>query len=263
MNKKVIRLLALVLVAVSLFSLCSCDFGGEEDEKIKYARAIPQTKNEILERLNLVISDVKTQKPAVSYSLDQDADGADCENEYVDAAFKTVANELTQEEFEQSSEYGQSAKDVFPLMGSENAAKLEPTDIRSAFITDNLHDRYYVIYVTIYPEFNPTQDSGVFGKIFKITDDSEIINNFKSVAQFMTFDSYNANYHIGTIKATIDKETDHLTKLELHRDVAVDTVITGQGTLATVGTVPLTFNYNSTANYSMNWDDPSTSKVES
>ena len=263
MNRKLIRILALVLVAVSLFSLCSCSLDAEEEEKIKYARDIPHTKNEILARLNLVISDVKTQKPAVSYSLDQDAGGADCENKYVDAAFNTVADELTQESFDASSEYGQSAKDVFPLMGSENAAKLEPTDIRSAFITDNLHDRYYTIYITIYPEFNPTQDNGVFGKIFNITDDSEIINNFKSVSQFMTFDSYNANYHIGTIKATIDKETDHLTKLELHRDVDVETVITGQGTLATVGTVPLTFNYNSTANYSINWDDPSTAKVES
>lgn len=263
MNRKLIRILALVLVAVSLFSLCSCSLDAEEEEKIKYARDIPHTKNEILARLNLVISDVKTQKPAVSYSLDQDAGGADCENKYVDAAFNTVADELTQESFDASSEYGQSAKDVFPLMGSENAAKLEPTDIRSAFITDNLHDRYYTIYITIYPEFNPTQNNGVFGKIFNITDDSEIINNFKSVSQFMTFDSYNANYHIGTIKATIDKETDHLTKLELHRDVDVETVITGQGTLATVGTVPLTFNYNSTANYSINWDDPSTAKVES
>jgi hypothetical protein len=263
-NKNLVRISALIISLIMIFSLCSCNTNQSDDdqEEIKYAEAIPQNKEEILDRLNEVIAAAKSAKPAISYSLDQGAKGADCENKYVKASFKTVADKITAQKFSQSTKYGESTKDVFPLMGSDNPGALALNDIRSAIITDNKKDTTYTILIKIYPETNPTQTSGVYGKLFKVDSHTDILKNFESVSNLMTANSYDAEYGTGTVKAIIDKATGHITKLELHRDVAITTQITGQGTLASVGTVQLKFNYNSTANYSLNWDNPDTDIVE-
>ena len=78
----------------------------------------------------------------------------------------------------------------------------------------------------------------------------------------MTIDDYDAQYQVGKIIAVVSKETDRLSELKLEREIRVETEVTGQNTLAEMGTVPLAFTYSSTANYSVNWDDPNTAEVE-
>ena len=262
MNKKLIRLLSLSMAVIMLFSLCSCNSYDDEEKEIKYASAVPQTKGEILVRFNEVMASAKNGNPAISFSLDQGAGGADCENKYVKAAFKTVSKDITKESFGEKTEYGASSKDIFPQMGKTDAAALELNDIRSAVITDNETDDTYTILIKIYPETNPDQDNSVYGKIFKIEKDADILKNFDIVKHLMTADSYSATYGTGTIKAIIDKTSDHLVKLELHRDVRIETAVTGQGTLASVGTVPLAFDYNSTEKFDLDWDNPETDSIE-
>ena len=77
----------------------------------------------------------------------------------------------------------------------------------------------------------------------------------------MTAESYTATYGIGTITAEINKTTDHLVKLWLSRDVNVETEVTGQGTLESVGTVPLKFLYKSTSYNELDWDNPATEDI--
>ena len=262
MNKKLIRILSIALAAVMLFSLCSCDTYVEEEEEIKYASEVPADKAAIVERFNKVVADAKAGKPAVSYSLDQGTGKCDCENEYVKASFKTVANLITDESFGLSTEYGQDTTDILPVMGKADAGKVELADVRTAFITDNATDKTYTITITINPEENPDQDTSVYGKLFKIEKDEDILKNFDNVKHLMTADKYSANYKVGSIKAVINKSTDHLIKLELHRDVRVETEVTGQGTLADVGTVALAFDYNSTAKYDLDWNNPDTEAIE-
>lgn len=262
MNKKLIRFLSVALAIVMLFSLCSCDTYEEEDEKIKYASEVPSGKEAIVARFNDVIAAAKSGKPAISYSLKQGAGGCDCENQYIKASFKTVSKMITNEKFGMSTAYGEATTDIFPLMGTENPAVLSVADIRSAFITDNANDTNYTILIKINPEKNPEQGNGVYGKLYQINKDEDILKNFDIVKDFMTADGYSATYGIGTIKAVINKTTDSLVKLELSRDVRVETEVTGQGTLESVGTVPLAFNYNSTANYDLDWDNPATDDIE-
>ena len=57
------------------------------------------------------------------------------------------------------------------------------------------------------------------------------------------------------MQVIVDKATDHVTKVELSRTAAIETEITGQGTLASVGTLPLKFKYYSTANYEIVWPE--------
>lgn len=263
MNKKFIRIICAVLSVAMLFTLCSCTVSNEDEEKtIPYKSDVPADKLAVIDRLNAVIADAKNSKPAVSYSLSQGAGGCDCENKYVKAAFKTLADAITKESFSQETKYGESTRDIFPLMGSDKAGCISATDVSTAFITDNVPDKTYTITVTVNGEENPGQN-GTFGKLYKIEQDDEIMKNFDIIKDFITAEGYSAVYKQGVIKAVIDKATDHLIKLELKRDVTVTTEVTGNGTLASITTVPLSFNYNSTANYSLDWDNPDTDAIES
>lgn len=262
MNKKLFRIMALALALVMVFSLCSCDTYDEDEEKIIYASEIPSGKEAIVARFNDVLAAAKAGKPAISYGLSQGTGGCDCENEYVKAGFKTVAKLITKEGFGMSTQYGEDTTEIFPLMGSTQAGSLSTADVRTAYITDNATDANYIIYIKINPENNPEQGEGVYGGLYKLTKDEDILKNFENVSHLMTAESYSASYRIGTIKAIINKTTDHLVKLELSRDARIETEVTGQGTLASVGTVPLSFDYHSTANYDLDWNDPQTEDIE-
>ena len=261
MNKKLIRLISLALAAIMVFSLCSCSTNPAEEEtttEIPYASESPAGKAEIVERFNKLMADTKnaTDYEEMKYWLDQSAGGCECENKYVKAAFKTVADKMTKESFGLSTadeENPSTPKDCFPVMGSDDAGALSLADVRSALISDNKGDAHYTIILKINPETNPEQEDSVYGKLYKISKDEDILANFDSVKDFVTAEEYSATYGIGTIKMVVDKKTDHVTKLELSRSVAIETEITGQGTLASVGTVPMSFEYTSTANYEIIW----------
>lgn len=255
MNKKIKRIVSFLLVAILAFSLCAC--GEIEEEVVQRASAIPQTKAEIFDYFCKALDMVKEQTPAVSYGLSQDAGSADCENSNIEAAFPTIAKLMTVGDGAETA-YGEDCSAIFP----DN--KLELNDIKSANIVDidDVTSRSYTITLTIWDENNPNQDDSVFGKIYKISKDEDILEEMKKASAYFTVESYDAEYQIGTIRAVISKETDRLEELSLERSVEVSTEITGQNTFAEVGTVPLSFNYSSTENYSINWDDPNTSEVE-
>ena len=263
MNKKLIRMLSLALAAIMLFSLCSCDTTYDDEKKeIKYASEIPSGKAAIVDRFNSVLAAAKAEKPAVRFNLGQGTGGCECDNEYVKASFKTVANLITKESFGVETKFGEDTTDALPVRGTDKAGALAVSDVRTAFITDNKADDTYTITIKINSEANPEQDGSTFGKLFKIEKDEEILKNFENIKHLMTAESYSASYTGGSIKAVIDKTSDHLVKLELRRDARIETEVTGHGTLESVGTVPLSFNYNSTEKYELDWDNPETTEIE-
>ena len=72
MKKKIFRVISLVLAAVMTLSLCSC-MSNMEEEVIKRASAVPQTKQEIFDYFCKAIDNAKTEKPAISYKLSEKA----------------------------------------------------------------------------------------------------------------------------------------------------------------------------------------------
>lgn len=255
MNKKIKRVLSLLLVAVMAFSLCAC--AEIEEEEVKRASAIPQTKAEIFDYFCKALDKVIAEKPAVGYGLSNEAKSPDCENSSIKAAFPTIAKLMTVGEGAETA-FGEDCSAIFP----DN--KLELNDIKSANIIDidDVTSRSYTITLTIWDENNPNQDDSVFGKIYKISKDEDILAEMKKASAYFTVESYDAQYQVGTIRAVVSKETDRIESLNLEREVIVSTEITGQNTLAEVGTVPLSFTYRSSENYSINWDDPNTSEIE-
>ena len=101
MNKKLIRLLSLALAAVMVFSLCACNGATTEEETtttIPYSdQAIKDgdvAKAELVAKFNKLMADTKasTEFEGINYWLDQSAGDCECENEYVKASFKTLAD---------------------------------------------------------------------------------------------------------------------------------------------------------------------------
>ena len=245
MNKKIVRFSSLLLALLMVLSLCAC---GEEEETYDYKSPIPTTTEEILSSI----------KQGANMSGEQKEK---CENEYVKAAFKTVSKAITKENFSNETAYGESTKDIFPTFGSEDAPVLTNADIRSAYVMENKDDgtgATYIIVIKIYPEKDPNQTDSIYGTLYNIMDDKEILSHFDVINSVVTVNSYSAQYGEGPIRATLKKEDNKLTELSLSRNVVVSTELTGVGTLADLGTVPLEFNYEATENYSVDWFDPAT-----
>ncbi len=268
MNNKIIRLIALALVAISVFSLCACNSGTAEEETttaVPYSEGavIPDSKAEVVEKFNKLMADTKaaTDFEEMKYWLDHDAGGIDCENNTVKSAFKLMSDNVTNEGHELFSMSTKdenkkvTAKDCFPVMGSDKAGMLDLADVRSAVITDNRMDEHYTLIIKINPETNPEQEDSIYGKLYKISKDEDVLAEFAKYKDFFTVGEYNATYGEGTIKMFVNKKTDRVTKLELSRNVVVETTISGQGTLKEeIGAdVPVKFDYNSTANYEIIW----------
>ena len=256
MNKKVTGFSALILAAIMMFLFCSCSINTEE-EVVKRASAIPQSKEEIFNYFDKAMKTVHEKDPAVSYKLSQKARSPECENSDIKAAFPTIAKLMTGD-IKDSTEYGEDCSKIFP----EN--KLELNDIRSANIIDidDPTSRSYTVVLTIWDESNPTQDNSTFGKLYKLTPKEEILEELKKASALISVKDYEYEYQVGKITAVISKETDRLSELKLERELLVSTDITGENTLAEIGTVPLSFKYSSTATYSVDWDNPETAEVE-
>lgn len=249
MKKNLFRAICLVLVAITMFSLCSC--GDFEEEEVKYASAVPQSKEEIFNYFCAALQKVQATNPAISYDVSCKAKSPECENSNIKAAFPTIAGLMTNGT-KAETKYGEDCAAVF------KGTTLQLLDIKSANIVDinNTTSKSYTIVLKIWEEANPTQDNSIFGRIYKLTDKKEILKEFEKASAYITADDFDTQYSVGTITAVISKDTDQITELHLDRAVQVSTEITGQNTLASIGTVPLSFRYESTENYSFNWEDP-------
>lgn len=267
MNKKLIRLLSLAMIAVMALSLCACSAGTVEEEAttITYKSEVPEGKQEVVERFNKLMADTKNAKgfDEMKYSLGNDISGVDSENATLKNLIKLYADESASAAAGQEGlstkdpEKKVTAKECFPVMGSDEAAVLDFADVRSAVITDNEADAYYTIVIKLNPEKNPNQEDSIYGKLYKITKDEDILKAFDGFKDFFTVGSYDANYGVGTIRMQVDKKSDRVMKVELIREVAIETTVTGQGAMKDeIGKdIPATFNYSSTATYEVLWKD--------
>ena len=256
MLKTIKKITAFAMIGVMVFLLCSCSLslsGIYEEEVIKRASPIPHTKQEIFDYFCMAYNKARNAKVKVDYEYSHSAGSPDCENSNIEDAFGTIAKLMTDNRGE-SVEYGNDCTSLVP----EN--KLELKDIRSANIIDIDDPSYrsYTIVLTIWEEKNPTQDNSVFGKVYKLSPKEEILNEFKKGASFFTIEDYQSQYQVGQIRATVLKETDEMSEVAFERTVRVSTEITGQGNLASVGTVPLSFDYHATERYNFDWDAPKT-----
>ncbi|MEE1012063.1 MAG: hypothetical protein U0L11_08550, partial [Acutalibacteraceae bacterium] len=92
-------------------------------------------------------------------------------------------------------------------------------------------------------------DALTLKSIDKNVDD--IMKEFESANAYLTAEKPVLKYKDCQIIIRVNLEKDEIHTIEYKKSVDVSTNVTGQGTLAEVGTVPVNFNYNSTVTYNI------------
>lgn len=80
---------------------------------------------------------------------------------------------------------------------------------------------------------------------------NDIMKEFESANAYMTAEKPVLKYKDCQIIIRVNLETDEIHTIEYKKSVDVSTNVTGQGTLAEVGKVPVNFNYNSSVTYNI------------
>jgi len=256
-RKRLSLILALVLLPVLFFTACNT---GETEEETAEApvinkSAMPVGTEQILAYFNRLMGEVKEGKPAMNRGRSQDIRDFESENEYVNALVPTLKSYMLKNEGD-SSEYGEDLTDKFPMQGQTWGCKLTADDVASAACKEV--EKTYEIEILLKDEKSPKPLEGVIGKAFDLPDYGAIIEEFKKAEGYIEVGEYDLNYVDCSIKCVVDRAADQILSVEYTRNVTVNTSVTGTGTLADVGTVPLRFVYTQRDNYSLNWADPKT-----
>lgn len=225
---------------------------------------------EIFEYFNLHINELKGIKASISTRVDKsigncekvtyekDENGNEIENresipisdnEYINIAIKNL-DDLMFDKSGAEAEYGDDLKDVLPVKGETFVSSLTLGDIESATCVDGETERTITVNLK-----NPVPPQTI-GKAYDVADIDEIMAEFEKANAYLTVEKPEMEYSDCQIIIKADLETDEITSVEYIKNIDVKTEITGQGNLADIGTVPVTFRYHESVRYSIDRTDP-------
>lgn len=292
MMKKISALMAVILALSAMFALAGCS-GSEEDETsttvINVASPLPCditsvvdeegntiTMTEysaeqlaantatIFEYFNLHINTLKGEVAAVSMSQDKNIGKATDENgesipmsdnDYVNAAIGTLKNYMLHEDGADVA-YGDSLVEFLPVKGETWVSGLTLADIDSATCVDNEFTRTVTVNLK-----SPTLPETI-EKAYDMGNVDDVIEEFKKAESYMTVADPTLTYKDCQIIITANVETDEISSIAYVKRIDVATAVTGTGSLADMGTVPVTFRYENKITYSLDRTDPNTTAAE-
>jgi hypothetical protein len=172
------------------------------------------------------------------------------ENEQVNAAIDSLKKYMLVTEDYPDTEYTSDLKDVFP--GAEYVSTLTAADIESATCVDGDTTRTIVLTLK-----SPVPKAVIDANFDKENID-DIYAEFEKAKDYMTIEKDKTKFEYVNCKIEIvaDLETDNVISLRYTKGVNVNTVIKGEGKLASVGEVPVAFLYTYTVEYSIDRTDP-------
>lgn len=287
-----VKIISLLLMAAVLLGVTSCSLTGKDDEEttettIASASAVPMDEAAIINYFNSLMQKINSGKAALKYSSDYNARGFECDNAALKAALPTIVKLMRNSKdsaLKSGAEiaYGESLADILPIKGTANALVLTADDIveiavnadefnrlaeeESKMAADKDYSTTAIINtdpdvrrvtITLRDETDPKSGEGLFGGIFDLPDRNAIKANFDSAKDYITYDgTYTAKYTGCTVYMEIDRLTDNVIKLEFNRNIEISATVTGVGTLASVGTVPLSFTVTGQDKYEFDWTNP-------
>ncbi len=290
MNKKILAIISVVLVFAMLFGFAGCSGTGGEEETtttttIKVKTPLPTdittsvdeesqvitdtTYSEealkantatIFEYFNLHINEVKGAKAKVEMSQDKsigkatDAEGneiAMSENDYLNAAITSLDSYMLHNDGA-TLEYGEDLAAFVPVKGESYVSSLTLEDIDSATCVDNEFIRTITVNLK-----SPTLPA-TLEKAYDMGNVDDVLAEFQKAEKYMTVAQPTLEYKDCQIIITANVETDEVLSIEYVKNIDVKTEVTGTGTLADMGTVPVTFNYRNAVKYSIDRTVPET-----
>ncbi len=286
MNKKILAIISVVLVFAMLFGFAGCSSTTEEetttttinvktplptdittsvDEESNVVtdttyspEALAANTATIFEYFNLHVNEVKGVKAAVEMSQSKsiekarDAEGNELpmsENDYLNAAITSLDSYMLHEDGAKI-EYGEDIAAFLPVKGAAYVSQLTLDDIDSATCVDNELIR------TITVNLKSPALPATLEKAYEMGNVDEVLEEFKKAEKYMTVAQPTLTYKDCQIIITANVETDEVLSIEYVKNIDVATEVTGTGTLADMGTVPVTFRYRNSVTYSIDRTNP-------
>lgn len=253
MKHKYVRLFALLLTFALLFSFAACTSGNEEEEEVPTIISkteLPKGKTNILAYFNRLMEDVKTQKPAVEFELKPGVSSFECENDELKNLVPTLKTYMI-EKTKVQTETGDDLKDAFPVRSQAWGSHLTAEGMQNPTCVEL--GGTYEIYFTLPGAVDPERTAEGYMGLFTYADVDAILAEFAKAEKFLTIGDYSLEYVDCYVKCIINRETDQITELTLRRNVLVTTTVTGTGTLADIGEQAVSFKYEQTETYKVDW----------
>ncbi len=289
MTKKILAVISVVLVFSFLFGFAGCSSTTEEETtttttiKVKtplptdittsvdeesnvvtdttYSpEALAANTQTIFEYFNVHINEVKGAKAAVEMSQSKsiekskDAEGNDIamsDNDYLNAAITSLDSYMLHEDGA-NIEYGEDLAAFIPVKGESYVSSLTLEDIESATCVDN--ELIRTITVTLKSPVLPA----TLEKAYELGNVEDVLAEFDKAEKYMTVADPTLTYNDCQIIITSHVETDEVLSIEYVKNIDVATEVTGQGSLADMGTVPVQFRYRNAVKYSIDRNEPAT-----
>lgn len=290
MTKKISAIISLLLAFSFLFVFAGCD-SATEDETTTTTIAVktplptdittsydeesqlvtdttysPEKLQEntatIFEYFNLHVNELKSDgvKAAVNVSVDKkiskakDAEGnsvAMSENEYINAAISSLSGYMLNEDGSSVAYEDSNIVNDIPVKGAEYVSKLTLEEVESATCVDNGTIRTITVTLKSPAALDTVE------KAYDIGSVQDVLTEFEKAETYMTVTKEPVlTYKDCQIIITANVETDEVISIEYKKNIDVETEVTGQGTLAEVGAVPVTFRYESTVKYDLDRTNP-------
>lgn len=214
----------------------------------------------IFDYFNLHVNEIKGVKAKVEMSEDKsigkskDAEGNDIamsENDYVNAAINTLDSYMLHNE-SATAEYGDDLVAFMPVKGAEYVSALTLEDVESATCVDD--GMFRTITLTLKSPALPA----TIEKAYDLGNVDEVMEEFKKAEKYLTVAQPTLTYNDCQILIQANIETDEVTSIEYVKVIDVKTEVTGEGSLADMGTVPVQFRYRNAIKYTIDRTDPST-----
>ncbi len=171
------------------------------------------------------------------------------ENSYVNAAIKTLDGYMLHTDGA-SIEYGEDLAAFLPVKGESYVSALTLEDVEKATCVDM--DGQRVITVTLKSPALPA----TIEKAYDMGNVDDVLKEFEKANKYMTVAKPTLTYNDCQIIITANVETDEIHTIEYVKNIDVATEITGQGSLADMGKVPVNFRYSNTVKYTIDRTTP-------
>lgn len=285
MNKKLLAVVSLILAFSFLFAFAGCSSSHEEettttvkaktplptdittsiDEQSQVVtdttyspEALKANTATIFEYFNLHVNELKdikasvkmSQKKKIQKATDEEGNGVKMsDNEYINAAITSLDSYMLHNDGAEAA-YGDDLKDFLPVKDASYVSGLTLDDIEKATCVDDGLKR------TITLDLKSPALPAVIEKAYDMGNVDEVMEEFKKSEKYLTVKEPTLQYKDCQIILTVLVETDEITDIEYVKNIDVSTEVTGQGTLESIGTVPVTFRYQNTVKYSLDRTNP-------
>ncbi len=287
MNKKILAAISVILVFSFLFAFAGCSNQTEDestttttifvktplptdittgiDEESRTVTDTTYTPEQlkantatIFEYFNLHVNEIKGDKAAVKMSQGKsigkakDAEGNDIamsENAYINSAITSLDSYMLHADGAEIA-YGEDLVAFLPVKGASYVSQLTLDEIESATCVDNGNQR--TITLTLKSPSLPA----TIEKAYDMGNVDEVMAEFAKAEKYLTVEKPTLTYKDCQIIIIANVETDEVHTIKYVKNIDVATNVTGQGSLADMGTVPVTFRYSNTVEYAIDRTDP-------